>query len=93
MQHKVRRRMILSGSVQGVGLRYHTRYAANMLDLTGWVENQWDGTVVLEAQGSPEAVEQLLPMIQQGSFISIDDVICTNEPLVENERGFKVRGY
>ncbi len=47
-----RRHWHFTGSVQGVGFRYRAQYAAQLLDLTGWVENNWDGTVDLEAQGS-----------------------------------------
>lgn len=40
-----RRHWHFTGSVQGVGFRYRAQYAAQLLDLTGWVENNWDGTV------------------------------------------------
>ena len=43
-----------TGQVQGVGFRYRARYAAQTLDLTGWVENEDDGSVTLEVQGDPE---------------------------------------
>ena len=46
----VRRRYVVSGRVQGVGFRYRARYAAGQLGLTGWVENEDDGTVTLEAR-------------------------------------------
>ena len=35
----VRRRYSIEGQVQGVGFRYRARYAAQTLELTGWVEN------------------------------------------------------
>ena len=34
----VRRRYSIEGQVQGVGFRYRARYAAQTLELTGWVE-------------------------------------------------------
>ena len=46
--------------VQGVGFRYRAQYAAQLLDLTGWVENNWDGTVDLEAQGSAAQLDRLV---------------------------------
>ena len=33
----VRRRYSIEGQVQGVGFRYRARYAAQTLELTGWV--------------------------------------------------------
>ena len=50
----VRRRYIITGQVQGVGFRYRARYAAQTLDLTGWAQNEDDGSVTLEAQGDPD---------------------------------------
>ena len=47
-----RRRWRFYGSVQGVGFRYYARAAALHLGLTGWVANNWDGSVTLEAQGA-----------------------------------------
>ena len=43
----VRRRYSIEGQVQGVGFRYRARYAAQSLELTGWVENEDDGSVTL----------------------------------------------
>ena len=43
----VRRHFSISGQVQGVGFRYRARYAAQALELTGWVENEDDGSVTL----------------------------------------------
>ena len=41
----VRRHFSISGQVQGVGFRYRARYAAQALELTGWVENEDDGMI------------------------------------------------
>ena len=49
-----RRRYTITGQVQGVGFRYRARYAAQTLDLTGWVQNEDDGSVTLEVQGDPD---------------------------------------
>ena len=49
-----RRRYTITGQVQGVGFRYRARYAAQILDLTGWVQNEDDGSVTLEVQGDPD---------------------------------------
>ncbi|QBO36812.1 acylphosphatase [Periweissella cryptocerci] len=42
------------GRVQGVGFRWSAIRVANSLKITGWVQNQPDGSVLLEATG-PEA--------------------------------------
>ena len=47
----IRKRIVFHGRVQGVGFRYTAKYLAQSLGLTGWVRNEWDGTVTLEIQG------------------------------------------
>ena len=47
----IRRRWRFTGTVQGVGFRYYARAAALHLGLTGWVANNWDGSVTLEVDG------------------------------------------
>ena len=61
----VRRHFSISGQVQGVGFRYRARYAAQALELTGWVENEDDGSVTLEVQGDPDKFPELFAMIQR----------------------------
>ena len=53
----IRRRWHFTGNVQGVGFRYFAQCAAQKLGLTGWVANNWDGTVTLEAQGTRAALD------------------------------------
>ena len=52
---KVRRQLIFSGRVQGVGFRYRTMYLAQRYGLTGWVTNLWDGRVQMQLQGEEKA--------------------------------------
>ena len=47
---KIRKHFIFSGRVQGVGFRYRSMHMAQMLGLTGWVKNNWDGDVEMEWQ-------------------------------------------
>lgn len=76
-----RRHWHFTGSVQGVGFRYRAQYAAQLLDLTGWVENNWDGTVDLEAQGSAAQLDRLVPTITGTShWIHIETFTCKSIP-------------
>jgi acylphosphatase len=54
------------GRVQGVGFRATTVSVARRLGLAGWVRNLVDGDVELEAEGPPEAIEQLLTFLHRG---------------------------
>lgn len=87
----IRKHMKISGRVQGVGFRYRTQHAASSLGITGWVQNEWDGTVELEAQGSESQINQMLMLVNQGMFISIDGIESKEIPIEEHENGFHVR--
>ena len=75
-----RRRYIITGQVQGVGFRYRARYAAQTLDLTGWVQNEDDGSVTLEVQGDPDKFISLFAMIQKSDYIQITGIRSKNIP-------------
>lgn len=87
----IRKAFKFTGSVQGVGFRYRAQYAANGLGITGWVKNEWDGSVSMEAQGSEEQIYEMLKLINQGSYIQIDKMEYYEIPIVEDERSFHVR--
>lgn len=88
---KIRLHLRISGSVQGVGFRYRAQQAAGMLGVTGWVKNNWDDTVEMEAQGSREQIDDLLTMVNRGTYVEIERIDRKNIPLEEHETGFRVR--
>ena len=51
MKQKIRRRFCFKGHVQGVGFRYKMYYLAQKYNATGWVQNEFDGSVTSEVQG------------------------------------------
>jgi acylphosphatase len=48
------------GKVQGVFFRKHTKMVADSYSLTGWCQNTPDGTVIGEAQGAKDKVEEFI---------------------------------
>ena len=87
----VRMRYTFRGNVQGVGFRYRCVMAARRLGVTGWVENEWDGSVTLEAQGDPDVLEQMLAEVSRTRYGWIDAVEKTRLPVTNEERNFSVR--
>lgn len=79
------------GRVQGVGFRATAQMLAREHAVTGWVRNEHDGSVLLEAQGETPAVESLLTRLQQAmdGFIRTSD--RSDAPVVEGETGFQIR--
>lgn len=81
------------GDVQGVGFRYRAKYAAQSLELTGWVQNLDDGSVEMEVQGYAEQIDQMLPLIRRSDWIVIRDMRMEQIPVNPWENSFMVRGY
>ncbi len=87
----IRQHMKISGSVQGVGFRFRASHAARILGITGWVKNEWDGTVEMEAQGTIEQINRMLAMVNQSAYIRIERIDRTEMPLEQGEYGFHIR--
>lgn len=81
----------VSGRVQGVWFRASTEQKALELALTGFVQNQPNGNVYIEAEGSEEALDKLVNWCQNGPLLArVDQVIVEGAPLVGYE-GFEQR--
>lgn len=66
----VRKRVVVSGRVQGVGFRFFVVEQAELLGVIGWVRNLPDGRVEAEIEGSPEKVDKLLDQLRVGPRLS-----------------------
>ena len=87
----IRYHLRFTGQVQGVGFRWTATRAANVLGLTGWVYNAWDGSVEMEVQGDEQSIDQMIAAIGRGRFIQIDNIEKEKIPVVEDERDFNVK--
>ena len=92
----IRKRFVVIGRVQGVGFRYLTRRAADLIGVTGWVRNEADGSVTLEIQGTEEQVDGVMlalkhMIIKRGRYVRIESIDEEEVPLVADETGFKTR--
>ncbi len=72
----------ITGRVQGVGFRMFAQSVALPLGVSGFVRNEPDGSVKVEAQGTRDALEALLARLRQGPPGSwISDVSTDWEPV------------
>lgn len=62
----VRASATVRGRVQGVFFRDTTRSTATRLGVAGWVRNEPDGTVRVEAYGSADAIGSLIAFLTSG---------------------------
>jgi acylphosphatase len=77
----VRRRVIVTGRVQGVGFRQSCHHQASVVGVGGWVHNNFDGTVEAVLEGELESVERMLSWMRAGpSGAIVRDVHVVEEP-------------
>ncbi len=87
---RVRRRVRVSGLVQGVGFRPFVWREATSRGLAGWVGNDQLG-VVLEAEGPAEVVDSLLAALTRPPPLARVDLVSAEPVPVTGEAGFEVR--
>ena len=87
----IRKRIIFQAYVQGVGFRYRARHAADLYGCTGWVKNEWDGSVTMEIQGEESQIDQVILAIERGRYIRIENMAVKEIPVVEHDYGFRTR--
>jgi len=66
MAETIRRRVVVSGAVQGVFFRDTCRRQARAAGLGGWVRNCRDGRVEAVFEGAPSDVDSLVAWCRQG---------------------------
>ncbi|MCR5097871.1 MAG: acylphosphatase [Lachnospiraceae bacterium] len=79
------------GQVQGVGFRYTVSHAAERYRLSGWVRNEYDGSVTCEIQGEADEIDAWYHFIDQARYIIIDRIEKHQIPEDPDERGFGVK--
>ena len=85
-------RVSVFGRVQGVGFRSFAQECASMCEITGWVKNEWDGSVTLEIQGDEGETERFLAILCPGNrYAHVDRLTKEEVPVLETERGFHIR--
>ncbi len=66
---------IIKGRVQGVFFRDNALAKATEQAIAGWVRNNKDGSVEVQAKGEPSAIEQFSHWLRQGPPLArVDDV-------------------
>lgn len=70
MSKYIKRKVKVNGRVQGVGFRSFVFKLGKSLGISGWVKNNADGTVSIEASGLDERVKKFYGEVQVGSFFS-----------------------
>ena len=82
----------VAGKVQGVWFRAFTLEKATELGVTGWVQNETDGAVYLEANGEKSKLDLFIDKLKQGPERAVvDDVEVEWAPAGDNWTHFDIR--
>lgn len=73
------------GKVQGVFFRASTQDKAESLGILGWVKNEPDGTVKIEAEGPEQQMQEFIDWCKQGPTYAKVEKVDLKE---DNPQGF-----
>jgi acylphosphatase len=79
------------GRVQGVGFRYSAQQIASSLGLCGFVSNESDGSVYIEAEGYSEQINLFIGWCRKGSSRAIVQDVRHFPGKLMNYSAFRVR--
>lgn len=81
----------ITGRVQGVSFRAWTRSQAARLDVSGWVRNESDGSVLTLLSGSNDAVDAMIVLLWQGPpHSSVSDVKIMPQETGDSTGSFQI---
>jgi acylphosphatase len=87
----IRRRVLVSGQVQGVLFRDTCRSEAQRLGVAGWVRNLYDGRVEAVFEGEPRAVDRMVAWAHRGPRHAIVQGVEVIDEEPEGLGGFEIR--
>lgn len=89
----IRVHLTIHGLVQGVFYRTHAiEKAKDLGDITGWVANQADGTVIVEAEGPENKIKDFIDWCHSGpSTCEVKKIDVEHHEYTGEFDGFDVR--
>jgi acylphosphatase len=91
VEQRIRRRVVVSGRVQGVAFRAGARAEAHRHGVEGWVRNRADGRVEAVFEGAASAVAALVAWCGEGPRLARVAQVEVREEAPEGLAGFEVR--
>ncbi len=84
-------KVVVSGIVQGVFFRASAQREAARLGVSGFVKNQPDGSVYIEAEGSDEQLEAFITWCRHGPEMARVDQCAVNSGKLQGFKDFEIR--
>ena len=80
----------VKGKVQGVFYRASTKAVADQLGVKGFIKNEPNGDVYIEAEGDNISLEMFLEWCNEGPEHAIVNLVESHEGELKNYRNFEV---
>ncbi|OIP00410.1 MAG: hypothetical protein AUJ98_07635 [Bacteroidetes bacterium CG2_30_33_31] len=84
-------KIILAGHVQGVGFRQFILQKAIQLNINGFVKNQNDGSVIVEASGNQDNLELFIENCKNGPTRAIVSQFSIIDLPIKDYKLFEIR--
>ncbi|HEU5292407.1 MAG TPA: acylphosphatase [Cyclobacteriaceae bacterium] len=81
----------ISGKVQGVYFRASTKEVAEKFGIKGFVQNERDGSVYVEAEGDEESLKQFVAWCHHGPLHAEVRHVDLREGIAQGFTGFDIR--
>lgn len=84
--------IFVNGRVQGVGFRYFVKHTAQKYGISGYVQNERDGSVYISAEGEPENLDLFTESCRRGPIraVIIKFTVIESTPLVDYPGSFDI---
>lgn len=79
------------GRVQGVSFRYYTLQQARLRNIRGYVKNEPDGSVFVEAEGDEEVLSDFVQWCREGPRWAIVENVEIHDGKVKDYRHFDIK--
>ena len=83
-------KILISGEVQGVGMRYTGKKKAEELGLTGYIRNLQDGRVEIALKAEPEKIDKFIDWLKKNSPGRVEKIKQTDFQADRPFPGFEI---
>jgi acylphosphatase len=87
----IRRTVLFSGQVQGVGFRYTACHIARRFNVAGYVKNLSDGRVEAVVEGEEDEIARFVGAVSEEMSPGIQNVMSHDSPATSEFKRFEIR--
>jgi acylphosphatase len=84
-------KIIVKGKVQGVAYRFNAQAVGHKLNLTGYVKNQFDGSVFAHVEGKEDDINKFIDWCYLGSRLAKVSEVAAEETEFVGFQTFEIK--